>query len=80
MKYRHARSIRLWKTGCEDEGVRSVCQYMEETNSVIILELLDNNITPLGCEFIGRALVPEKKLLLTVLKLDHNNIGSEGLA
>jgi len=79
VKYQHARSIRLWKTGCQDEGIRSVTQYMEENNSVVILELLDNLITPLGCEFIGRCLMPERKLIITTLKLDHNNIGSEGL-
>ena len=25
VKYQHCKSIRLWKTFCEDEGVRSVC-------------------------------------------------------
>lgn len=79
VKYKHGRSIRMWKTGCQDEGVRNICMYMEETNSVVILELLDNLITPLGCEFIGRALLPDRKSILTTLKLDHNNIGSEGI-
>lgn len=44
-----------------------------------ILELLDNHITPLGCEFISRILVPSAKQTLQLLKLDHNNFGSEGL-
>ena len=57
-KYQHCVSIRLWKTFCEDEGVRAVCQYLEIGRNVVFLELLDNNITPLGCEFLSKALHP----------------------
>lgn len=59
VKYQHCVSIRLWKTFCEDEGVRSVCQYLEHGRNVAFLELLDNNITPLGCEFLSKALHPK---------------------
>ena len=58
-KYNLCTSIRLWKTFCEDEGARAVCQYLEHTKSVNFLELLDNNITPLGCEFLSKALHPK---------------------
>lgn len=34
VKYMHARSIRLWKTECNDEGVRSVCAYMKMNKDV----------------------------------------------
>ena len=61
VKYPHAVSIRLWRAGAGDEGTRAVCQYIETTNSVTILELLDNNITPLGCEFLGKLIAPETK-------------------
>lgn len=44
-----------------------------------MLELLENKITPLGCDFISRILVPESPSAITVLKLDHNDIGSEGM-
>ena len=44
-----------------------------------MLELMANEITPLGCEFIGKLLLPDMKCALKVLKLDHNNFGSEGL-
>lgn len=27
-KYKHCESIRLWKTKCEDEGVREVVKYL----------------------------------------------------
>ena len=79
VNYAHTRVIRLWKTESEDEGVRSVCQYIMGASSVIMLELLDNKITPYGCEHIGRLLVPSAKTNLTHLKLDHNAFGAEGL-
>jgi hypothetical protein len=44
------------------------------------LELLDNKITPLGCEFISKVIHPKANTNLSVLKLDHNDIGSVGLA
>ena len=46
---------------------------------MIMLELLDNSISPFGCEHIGKLLVPEAKTNLTHLKLDHNSFGAEGL-
>ena len=56
--YPHTKSIRLWKAACQDEGVRWTCNYIAMCAQVQILELLDNDITPLGCEFIGRLLNP----------------------
>jgi len=44
-----------------------------------VLELLDNKITPLGCEFISQAVHPKANTNLLVLKLDHNDFGSEGM-
>ena len=32
VNYPHTRSIRLWKTHCEDEGVRCVCMYINNCN------------------------------------------------
>jgi len=43
------------------------------------LELLDNKISPLGCEFIARTMHPKSNTAVSVLKLDHNDIGSEGI-
>ena len=83
VNYQHTQSIRLWATMCEDEGCRAVCRYIQICPSVIVLELLQNNITALGCQFIGKTINPqnlESKCNLTVLKLDHNPIGSEGMA
>jgi len=79
VKYQHCTSIRLWKTYCEDEGVRAVCQYLEVSKAVAFLELLDNNITPLGCEFLSKAMHPKLSPQIQILKLDHNQFGSDGV-
>ena len=47
--------------------------------SVEILEVMDNNITSLGCEFLGRVLKKEIESPITTLKLDHNPIGTAGV-
>lgn len=44
-----------------------------------MLELLDNKITSLGCEFISQAIHPRANTSLQILKLDHNDFGSQGL-
>ena len=77
--YQHTRSIRLWKTFCEDEGVRAVCQYIQQAKGVTVLELLDNKITSLGCEFVGQLIHPKTNSNIQILKLDHNEIGGEGV-
>ena len=60
--YKHTISIRLWKTDSEDEGCRAVCQYIAACPTILMLELLDNQITPLGCEHIGKILHPSSKV------------------
>jgi len=79
VNYPHTKSIRIWKAGAQDEGVRAICEYAKTCQNLLILELLDNEITKLGCEFLSRILTPEAKLNLQVLKLDHNNFGSAGV-
>lgn len=59
--------------------MRAVCQYLEINKNVAFLELLDNNITPLGCEFLSKALHPKNQPQIQILKLDHNQFGSEGV-
>ena len=77
--YKHTVSIRLWKTDGEDEGCRAVCQYIAACPTVAMLELLDNQISPLGCEHLGKILHPSAKVQLIQVKLDHNRFGSAGL-
>jgi hypothetical protein len=51
---------------------------MVPKNEVEVLDLLENELTELGCEFIGKAmLLPSMKI--RHLKLDNNNIGDDGI-
>jgi len=80
VNYPHCQTIRLWKTYCEDEGVRSICEFITKSLTCRLLELIDNKITSLGCEFIGRALKPGSTCPpVEILKLDHNQFGSRGV-
>ena len=79
VNYKHCASIRLWKTKCEDEGVRMLAKFMVPTKTVVCLELLDAGVTPIGCELIAQMLHFKNEIGLLVLKLDHNPIGSLGL-
>lgn len=71
--------MRLWKTYCEDEGVRAVVQFLLQAKGVTALELLDNKITPLGCEFVGKLLHPKSNSNIMILKMDHNDFGGPGM-
>lgn len=77
--YKHTFSLRLWKTYCEDEGVRHVCRWLAMNKTVRFLELLENRITWLGCEFIGQIMHPKTNSPIHTLKLDHNDIGAKGV-
>ena len=79
VNYQHCKSLRLWKTNWEDEGVRAIADWLGTNSTVEMLELLENKITPLGWDFLSRILVPSSPSAITVLKLDHNEIGSEGM-
>lgn len=60
--------------------MRSICSFLERCTSILCLELLDNKVTHLGCEFLGKALTPGSTCPpICILKLDHNNFGSKGL-
>lgn len=66
----------------EDEGVRAFQQYMTDTfnSTVSIIELLNCGISPLGCEFISRMFHPQLPSKISILTLDYNNFGNEGLS
>lgn len=73
------KSVRLWKTACGDEGARLLGEYLIFNPAVEILDLLNNGISPLGCEFLGRPLLAGGGALKR-LTMDHNLIGAEGLS
>jgi len=69
----------MWKTYCEDEGCRAICEFISQGKPLLFLELLESKITPLGCEFISRVMHPKMKPTIQILKLDHNEFGSQGV-
>lgn len=79
VNYPHAKTMCLWKTFCEDEGCRAVCQCLAQLKSVFKLDLLDNKLSPLSCEFISNLVHPKSNTALEILKLDHNDFGSKGV-
>jgi Ran GTPase-activating protein (RanGAP) involved in mRNA processing and transport len=79
VNYPHAKTMCLWKTFCEDEGCRAVCQCLTQLKSVFKLDLLDNKLSPLSCEFISNLVHPKSNTSLEILKLDHNDFGSKGV-
>lgn len=38
----------MYKVDAQDEGTRVICNYMEKVKKVEVLDLLNNDITPLG--------------------------------
>ena len=77
INYQHLKIIRLWKVDLQDEGLRSICNYIDKVRTVEYLDLMDNKITALGCEFLGKTLKNES---IAKLKLDNNEIRNEGIA
>lgn len=69
-----------------------VAKFLSKNKTVNICDMMGNGITTLGCEFFGKMLAPSIKMAwdpqklqyknnyLKTLKLDHNPIGSNGLA
>lgn len=80
LKYKHLASIKLVKVECHDEGVEYICNYMEKGGSVKLLNLPHNEISYIGCEFLGKTIGNTLHVKLQKLKLDFNNIGTKGLS
>lgn len=77
--YQHCKSIRLWRSKAQDEGARLVAAYVKRFKNCIVLELLDCEVTSLGCEFLNDALqMGPMGSALQIVKLDHNPIGDDG--
>ena len=58
-----------------------MCDYLKIAKNVELVDLLANDITSLGCEFLAQTLSPMNSMSeLKHLKLDHNNFGAEGVA
>lgn len=67
--------MRIWKGNIGDEGLRFISKYLSSTNKLELLDLMDNNISSLGCEFLGKSLC-SINCKLNQLKLDNNPIST----
>ena len=74
-------SLRFWKIKSEDEGIRALCEYLQNSNlNLTILELIENKIKTLGCQFLGNLYLKNPKSLnIQSLVLDQNNLSDEGI-
>lgn len=77
--YKHLESIILSNLKTYDEGLKSLCKYMETAKTVKELELEINQISPIGCLYLGNALSPRNLVPTVKLNLSYNKFGSEGL-
>ena len=75
------KALRIWEADIGDEGVRELHQFIINTNnaSLSLMEFLNCNIGPLGCEFISRVFEPSLPGNIQYLTLDYNVFGNEGL-
>ena len=73
--------MRLWDADIGDEGVRAFCQFMLDTGntSIQLVEMMNCGIGVLGCEFISRIFDKERANKISILTLDYNTFGNEGL-
>lgn len=78
VRYEHLKKIRIWEGAIGDEGVRCICKLLTATPVLEVLDLLNNGITSLGCEFLGKALKVQGSKMKQ-LRLDNNPITSEGV-
>lgn len=66
--------------------MRVISEYLALNPNLVVLELMNCEITPLGCEFLAKALCNigtwgtlERPAQLSILKLDYNHIGDVGV-
>lgn len=58
--------------------MRVICKYLSAVYSIELMDVLQNGIGPLGCEFLGKSML-SPLCMVRQLKLDDNNILTEGL-
>lgn len=59
-----------------DEGLKALCKYMETAKTIKELELEINQISPIGCGYLGTALSPHQMVPILKLNLSYNKFGS----
>ncbi|GBG26653.1 NACHT, LRR and PYD domains-containing protein 1 [Hondaea fermentalgiana] len=86
--YKQLTTLRLLRSNVGEEGARAIGEYLAlgngpEADRICILQflqLLDCNITPLSCKYIGESLAMGSNKTLLTLNLDYNvKLGTAGL-
>ena len=62
-----------------DEGLKTICDFMQTSKTVKELDLEINQISPIGCSYLGDALLPRFQVPILKLNLSYNKFGTEGL-
>ncbi len=76
----HCTEINLIKCLLKNECSKAIYEFLMETKKVTLLNLAFNLIEAEGCKYLGMLLHPSIANPLDTLILDHNSIGSAGLA
>ena len=71
----------MWQSYIGDEGVRCFVDFIQETScsSINVIELIDNNLSFLACEFLAKCFSSVLPTNIQVLTLDCNKLGNQGL-
>ena len=78
--YKHLEILILSNLKTYDEGLKTICDYMKTTKTIKELDLQINQITPVGCQYLGQALKASYGIPITKLNLSYNKFGTAGLA
>lgn len=78
--YKHLEILILSNLKTYDEGLKVICDYMQTAKTVKELDLEINQISPIGCSYLGEAFLPRYQVPIQKLNLSYNKFGTEGLA
>eukprot|EP00823_Brevimastigomonas_motovehiculus_P003694 TRINITY_DN2285_c0_g1_i1.p1 TRINITY_DN2285_c0_g1~~TRINITY_DN2285_c0_g1_i1.p1 ORF type:complete len:334 (-),score=84.27 TRINITY_DN2285_c0_g1_i1:182-1183(-) len=78
-KYEHLTSLCFWNCDLGDEGAIDVAKALPSLPNVSKLEMMDNQLTASTCAALAVVLKKRATSRLTILRLDHNRIGTEGV-
>jgi hypothetical protein len=77
-KWTQVTSLCFWNINCGDAGAEYISEALHHMPWITKLEMLDCNIGPKGCFFLGKALA-NAKVNISILRLDMNPIEGMGV-
>lgn len=81
--YKCLKNIRIWRSNINDDGAAAIAEVLRLGGAdvpLLYLELIDDNIGPLGAMALGKSLSRGNNLSLLTIKLDYNStLGTQGL-